>query len=85
MLENYFPPSTPSDLKKSGGFLEILLGGILGKDANGNLKSIDLGKFIKLPDVNLKADEAQASNVFKFIGLAALSIILYKPIKKWIS
>jgi formate hydrogenlyase subunit 3/multisubunit Na+/H+ antiporter MnhD subunit len=43
----------------TGGILGTVTGSILGTDEHGNTNTIDLGKYVKLPDVVVKADNSQ--------------------------
>jgi len=62
------------------GFFDSLLTGIFGKDEQGNVKTFDLSKIIKLPEVVVKADEKQARTTG--IVLIAIAVALFLFIKR---
>lgn len=59
--------------------IETITGAILGKDEQGNPKTFDLGKYIKLPEVNVKAEDSQWWVILLFL---LLGLFGYSQIKK---
>ena len=63
----------------SAGFFDSLLIGVFGKDDQGNVKTFDLSKIIKLPEVVLKADEKQARTTgIVLIAFVVALFLLFK-------
>lgn len=58
-------------------FFDRLTKGIFGTDANGQANKFDLSKIIKLPEVNVKADNSQL-----IVIIAAVSALLFFIVKK---
>lgn len=67
---------------QGGGLFNNLLGGLLGRNADGSTRTLDLGAFIKLPEVTVKADETQKNTILiAIVGLSLAAFFLFK--KKW--
>ncbi len=71
-------PISRTDAGASKGLSDTLLAAVFGKNDDGSIKTLDLSKYVKAPEVNLAFDSSQ---LFLFFGFL-IAIVLYLKKKK---